>query len=214
MQLCMILLTYDLISTSPMRASLLILAVCVAILSVSFAASARPLQHKVGVAVLPHVQKLAMNRHIAANKLVDSFTNTDFLIIDEQTEVDASVNTPVPYTNCGQSSDLIVINSVTSSLWPPVLGQTSSLFLNFTSLEEVTSGTYTAEVSVDNFPIINKSGDISKYFQLPINKGNVIITKNITLPSSSPISGTIGVQLSADDQNQAELFCVQFGFSI
>jgi len=120
---------------------------------------------------------------------------------------------PVPYTNCGQSSDIIQIQSITSTVWPPVMGATTALAINFVAREEIADGNYEAVVSVDGFPLVDKKGDISKYFKLPIEAGPVSIAKNITLPSL-PISGSIGIQLSAVDTSSDELFCLQLSFDI
>jgi hypothetical protein len=123
--------------------------------------------------------------------------------------------TPVPYTNCGQVTDVFTIESITSTVWPPALGQTAALAISMLVNAPVQDGTYSAVVSVDGFPLITKTGDISKYIAVPIAKGLVSINKNITLPSSLPISGTIGIQLSATDSTtQDELFCLAIQFSI
>jgi len=120
----------------------------------------------------------------------------------------------VPYTNCGQASDIITILNITSTVWPPQLGADASLVVNAIANEEIDDGTYDAIVSVDGFPLINKTGDISKYFKLPIQAGPVQLTKDIKLPSSLPFSGSIGIELSADDENDNELFCLQLSFDI
>jgi len=128
---------------------------------------------------------------------------------DEVAPVSYDDPIPVPYTNCGQPTDIVVLESITSTVWPPAPGLTAALSINFNVTAEVQDGTYTAYVSVDGIVIIDKTGDISKYFKVPIQPGPVTINKNITLPNPLPFSGTIGLQLSAVDTNQNELFCLQ-----
>jgi len=120
----------------------------------------------------------------------------------------------VPYTNCGQPSDIITLESITSTVWPPQLGAEADLVVNLLANAEVDAGTYTAVVSVDGFPLITKNGNLSKYVKLPVAKGPLTITKAIKLPSSIPFSGSIGIQFSAQDADSNELFCLQISFDI
>jgi len=119
---------------------------------------------------------------------------------------------PVPYSNCGSGSDAWTIQSITCSQWPPQLGTTAWLNITLTSSETVTSGQYAAKLSVDGIPLGSKSGDLSQYVAMPVAAGPVTIAKDIKLPSSIPFSGSIGLQLSAGDQNNNELFCLAISF--
>lgn len=143
--------------------------------------------------------------NLKLDELVQNIAQSFSKPLIDTTQLGASV--PVPYTNCGASSDEIFISNITCSAWPPVLGTKSNLDINLVSRELISGGTYTASVSLNGFPIVNKSGDISKYFKLPIQPGPVTITKDLNIPNIG-IHGAVGLKLSAQDSNGNELFCV------
>jgi len=120
----------------------------------------------------------------------------------------------VPFTNCGQATDIITIEDVTSTVWPPVLGSTATVIATFTVNEQVTGGTYAAILGVDGFPLTNKDGNLSDFISMPIAKGPLSISKSITMPASLPFSGSIGIQITATNDNSQELFCINVAFQI
>jgi len=128
--------------------------------------------------------------------------------------VNAYAPVPVPYTNCGKPGDLVTVESISSTIWPPALGETGTVLVNLLVNQEITNGTATVVVSLDGFPVLNNQAPISQFLTLPVAQGPASLSHDITLPSSSPIHGSINVQLSAVNQDNAELFCVGLAFTI
>lgn len=131
----------------------------------------------------------------------------------EAAEAESVVN--VPFTNCGSTaSDLMSVQSVTSSVWPPVAGSTAALAATVMVNQQVNGGAYVALLSVDGLQVVNSTGSIESFAPLPLMKGPMLLTKNVTLPASMPFSGTIGVELSAANDMAQQLFCIAFSFAV
>ena len=131
---------------------------------------------------------------------------------EAETAAEAVVN--VPFTNCGSTaSDLMSVQSVTSTVWPPVPGSTAVLTASVMANQQVNDGAYVALLSVDGLQLVNSTGSIKSFAPLPLMKGPLVLSKNVTLPASMPFSGTIGVQLSATNEMAQQLFCIAFSFA-
>lgn len=157
----------------------------------------------------------AIPSKVAFGQVMQDITDalsTEITMYDGIVELDDPV--PVPYTNCGQASDVITVESVTSTVWPPSPGTTAIVVANLLVNAQVNDGTYNAQLSVDGFQLLNTTGNISDFVTLPIAKGPFSITKNVTLPSSIPFSGSIGVQVAAGESSGMELFCLGLNFNI
>jgi len=136
----------------------------------------------------------------------------DIIVIKEAyEEFDAPV--PVPWTSCASGNDSLVINSITASSWPPKAGVTVSVTVNATIGVAITAGSYNVVVEFDNFPIVNKQGNLADVLTLPVKAGPAQMNQTITVPASVP-TGSININLSANDDAGVELFCVDVAFSM
>lgn len=134
---------------------------------------------------------------------------------DKESEAEAEAVVNVPFTNCGSTaSDLMSVQSVTSTVWPPVPGSTAVLTASVMANQQVNDGAYVALLSVDGLQLVNSTGSIKSFAPLPLMKGPLLLTKNVTLPASIPFSGTVGVQLSATNEMAQQLFCIAFSFAV
>jgi len=107
----------------------------------------------------------------------------------------------------GSESDHINIVTAFASAWPPVPGKDLTLTFTGSSDEAITSGTFDASVTFDGFPILDKTGNIGDLITLPAPAGPATITKTFAVPSAIP-SGTLGIHITAVDQNNSQLVCV------
>jgi len=120
---------------------------------------------------------------------------------------------PVPYDLCSSSTAHLKINSVTDNEWPPVKGDTLNITVSGVVDEDVTSGEYTIAIKLDGFPLPDINGDIADFHPLPWSKGPLQFSFPEAIPSSAP-GGTYNIEISAVDQNKAQLFCVSINFKL
>jgi len=119
----------------------------------------------------------------------------------------------IPFTNCGSSTDLLNITRLTSSVWPPVLGQPLTVSGSGSLLADVDAGTFETKVSYLGLPLIEKKGDLGSLTTLPIKAGSPSITQTITLPSSLP-PGDYNIQAAAVDEAGNSIGCVGLSFTL
>jgi len=123
------------------------------------------------------------------------------------------VSVPVPYALCSAASAHVKIDSLSANEWGPVKGDT----LNVTAVgvvdETVLSGEYTINIKIDGFPLPSINGDIAEFNPLPWPKGPLQFSILEDIPSDAP-SGSYTLQVSAVDQNNDQLFCVDLAFKL
>jgi hypothetical protein len=119
----------------------------------------------------------------------------------------------VPWSTCSSAGAHFTIESVTGNIWPPVAGQTLALNVSGKVDEEVTSGSYTVQVTYYGITIVNENGDLSALVKLPAPSGPISIAYSQELPSESP-AGPYVVTVTAVDQNKAQLLCMVVKFSL
>ncbi len=168
---------------------------------------------------------------------------------------------PVPFTHCGNpSGDLVQILSLTSTVWPPLLGSTATLAAQANILQQINGGNTLITVSFDGIVLVNTTAAIATMTTLPVLKGQnsfhaprmriecaqlslhsvdacssahffnlflvfcallkkkhagpLTLARNITVPASLPLSGAIGLQVAASNENSQSLFCILLNFNI
>jgi len=120
---------------------------------------------------------------------------------------------PVKYGLCNTNPSHLTILTVESDEWPPKKGEDLSVTFNGTMDETVTSGEYTVGIKFDGFPLPSSSGDINDVHPLPWNKGPIAFTFPVDFPASAP-SGSYSVTVSAKEQTNTQLFCVELNFNL
>ena len=99
--------------------------------------------------------------------------------------------------------------------WPPAKGTTGTIAATLNVLQAINNGsTITGAVTFDGILLANKTVELATVATLPIAKGPFTLAKNITVPATLPISGSIGLQISGQNEQQQALFCVNVAFTI
>jgi len=120
---------------------------------------------------------------------------------------------PVPYALCSIPSAHLKISSVSSNEWPPKKGDTLNITVTGVVDETVTSGQYSINIKIDGFPLPAITGDISTFHPLPWAKGPLQFSFLEDIPGDAP-SGSYALQISAVDQSNQQLFCVDLAFKL
>jgi len=74
--------------------------------------------------------------------------------------------------------------------------------------EKITGGTYEAKVKFDGIQIDDLKGKLGDLVTLPIGPGDVNLQKDFPVPSTLP-PGTIDITVTATDQDNNQIVCVQ-----
>ena len=81
-------------------------------------------------------------------------------------------------------------------------------------MQQINGGDVNGLVTFSGLPFVNKTVALSTVTTLPIKKGPLALAQNVTLPNSFPLSGTIGLQITATNENAAEMFCLTVSFDV
>jgi len=122
---------------------------------------------------------------------------------------------PVPYKNCGKSSDIIQIVSLRADKWPPVRGQPMTVMLNGQVSRSISNGDYEAVVKFNGFQILDKTGKLSDIqgLPLPIPAGNYQQNLTFTVPSWIP-AGQVDAHVTLYDNTGAECICLDLSIPL
>jgi len=125
--------------------------------------------------------------------------------------LNVSAVTP-PYKICSTATAHLKIYTVDVDPWPPVSGQ--PLYVNMTGAvdEDVSSGNYAIDVKLDGVPLPAITGDIDHFKPLPWNKGNISMSFEQDIPGGILKGTTCSLQISAVEQNNQQLFCIDLSF--
>jgi len=137
----------------------------------------------------------------------------EFAILEDAEDVQVGV--PIPYKNCGGSSDLAKITNAVADMWPPQKGKPIGFTLNATISQDIPNGNYNAKVKWNGIQIVDKSGRLSdlKNVTLPIRAGPYGISKRMNLPSWIP-SGQIDVHIDATSSAGPKIACIEISVKI
>jgi hypothetical protein len=120
----------------------------------------------------------------------------------------------IPFTNCGASNDQATVQSVSATPWPPVQGQTISVTVSATSLEQITGGNYDMKIYFMGIQVNDQTGTLASLgAKLPIAPGPFTVSYSQAVPTL-PIHGQVQIVWSATDQSGAPLVCVQITTTI
>jgi len=124
-----------------------------------------------------------------------------------------SLAVPVPSNVCSQKGAHLNITNVDSNEWPPHKGDTLNITISGILDKTESKGEYTVRIKVSGFPLPPETGDIGNFHPLPWQKGNLKFSFTSEIPSSSP-SGTYSVEVSAVDQDNQQIWCVDLTFRL
>jgi len=120
------------------------------------------------------------------------------------------------WSNCGQASDHLQIDTVTITPDPPVAGQNITVSASGYLDEIVTNGTVNVVLKYDNFITVVKqtisiceSGAVT----CPIAAGQYSQTITELIPSSVP-RGQYNGTVTIADQTGSEIACISLGFEL
>jgi len=123
------------------------------------------------------------------------------------------VAVPVKYTLCSKPEASLKISTVEANEWPPKKGTTLNVTVTGVLGKEVTKGTYTIKIKVSGFPLPAENGDVDTFKPLPWMTGDISFTFLTDIPAESP-SGSYSIEISAVDQDNAQIFCVDLSFNL
>jgi len=118
-----------------------------------------------------------------------------------------------PYKVCSTAIAHLKIFDVETNVWPPVSGQTLEVNMTGSVDENVSSGTYEIDVSLDGISVPPITGDISAFKPVPWDQGNISMSFPQDIPGGILPGTTCSLKISAVDQNKDQLFCVSMSFT-
>eukprot|EP01111_Echinosteliopsis_oligospora_P010431 TRINITY_DN3239_c0_g1_i3.p1 TRINITY_DN3239_c0_g1~~TRINITY_DN3239_c0_g1_i3.p1 ORF type:complete len:124 (+),score=52.24 TRINITY_DN3239_c0_g1_i3:314-685(+) len=117
-------------------------------------------------------------------------------------------------TIVGAATDHITISSITITPNPPVKGGNFTVVAAGTLDEQITGGNITLTVKYDKFiTVLKQTDDLCADGGCPISAGSFTKTISQALPSAAP-AGSYSVHVTANDQNNEELACVNVALTI
>ncbi len=124
----------------------------------------------------------------------------------------SAVAAPVPFESCAQDAHFRV-TSVDITPQPLVPGKKVSVRVSGTLDEQVTAGTYQAEVRYMGMSVLQRSGSVGEWVALPTGPGPTTLKASMNVPREAP-AGSYELIVSAVDQNQATLACLIVPFRV
>jgi len=124
--------------------------------------------------------------------------------------------TPIPFTNCGTSTDLLRVDSIDVSPNPPKKGDTVAVSFEGELSAGFSAASWAASVKWSIFTK-NYNGDVCAELQkaghpCPLNAGPQTIVAS--LDTGSAPTGTFSVQATAKTSDGKQIMCTQFKFQI
>src|SRR6185312_12503512 len=98
-----------------------------------------------------------------------------------------AVAVPVPWKNCGGAGDVISVQQVDASVWPPVHGQKITLAVKAVIGAAIPDATFQATIKLGPITILDRKGKLSdiKEVKLPIPAGPINQNLTIDVPKES-----------------------------
>jgi hypothetical protein len=113
----------------------------------------------------------------------------------------ASTSVPVPIVSCGNNGDLVTVNSVTSTSWPPTGAQ--NLCISYTVNQAFQSGSAAISVTWNGLPIYNKQTPFT--LPAPINPGSNNLCHSVNIPTW--LSGDVKAKIVLNSSAGQEINC-------
>ena len=119
-----------------------------------------------------------------------------------------------PFSNCGSSSDVLSVSSVSIRPDPPVAGQKVTVTLNGTVSATETEGDAAITVKYLGIAVINENLNLCKLTTCPV-KANTPFSGdyNIDVPSYAP-SGEYDATITVKDGSGKQLGCLELTFNL
>jgi len=134
-----------------------------------------------------------------------------------QEEEYVNVRAPIPYKNCGASTDIAKITNAQADPWPPQKGKQLYIVGNATLSAPIPDGNYEVKVKWSGIQILDQKGKISqiKGIVLPIPAGPYGIAQKVDLPGWVP-SGQIDVHAEASSTapGNPRIACLELSINI
>lgn len=120
---------------------------------------------------------------------------------------------PAPFTNCADSGAHFRVDSVDITPQPLVPGKKVSISVRGLLDEQLTGGSYTADVRYMGVSVLDWTGPISDLITLPAPAGPATMAASMKVPREAP-EGSYELRFAAVDQNSAALTCLVVPFRI
>lgn len=120
---------------------------------------------------------------------------------------------PAPFTTCAPQGAHFQVSSVDITPQPLVPGKKVSISASGTLHEQLTGGTYQAEVRYMGVSVLQRSGSVGELIALPAPAGPATMGTKLKVPREAP-EGSYELQFSAVDQNNATLTCLVVPFRV
>lgn len=146
------------------------------------------------------------------SKLVTFILFFALAIVASRAQYVSPRDNPIPFTSCGNSSDIGVIGKILAFPWPPIAGEDLTLWFEGYAYQDISNGTYKARVMWHDIPLWSEAGPLDSVTKLPIS-GPFIMTYAATLPKALP-QGPITLIVDAFNQTSAEIVCVNININL
>ena len=123
-----------------------------------------------------------------------------------------AVAAPAPFTTCADHGHFRV-TSVDVTPQPLVPGKKVSIRASGTLEEQLTGGTYQADIRYMGVSVLQRSGSIGELIALPAEPGPTTMGTRVKVPREAP-EGSYELRFSAVDQNNATLTCLIVPFRV
>jgi len=117
---------------------------------------------------------------------------------------------PVPWSDCGSSSDILQVQQADASIWPPVRGQQITLTTKGTVSQTIAamSGSFTLSYIRQSAPPLHLFSTSWNAIPVgPIPAGPFTLTKTFWVPPFLP-AGPYTAQLEEYTPSQQRIFCI------
>lgn len=123
---------------------------------------------------------------------------------------------PIPFSNCGSSTDLLAVSSIDISPYPPKKGDTVAVSFEGALSAGFSAASWAAQVKWSIFTK-NYNGDVCAELSkaghpCPLNAGPQTIVASLSTADAP--TGTFSVQATAKTSDGKQIMCTQFKFSI
>ena len=122
---------------------------------------------------------------------------------------------PIPWTNCSTWTDQMDIKTVDANKWPPTRNGLLMVSINGIARESFIYGQYTKSLVYRGYALPSIFGSLADLgVQLPTHPGPLKwIIWNTTIPEVAPV-GDYELIIKANEQDEAEIFCVKVAFEL
>ncbi|XP_020574378.1 putative phosphatidylglycerol/phosphatidylinositol transfer protein DDB_G0282179 [Phalaenopsis equestris] len=115
---------------------------------------------------------------------------------------------------CNKKAEYAVkVNGVDIDPYPVARGKEATFSISASTGEGISNGKLLIDVKYFFFHVYQETHDLCKETSCPVSSGDFVLSHKQTLPGYTP-PGSYTLQMKLLDENNKELTCVTFGFSI